>query len=109
MTQLRRHSLLESCLNTATGFLVSFSAWPLVCRFILHEPFRPGRGLGVIAFFTVLSVTRNYLWRRIFNRRAPRQLQGAWLYHRHPEPWMRGGYQPHRSSGRTPIPPPRKP
>lgn len=78
MTQLRRHSLLESCLNTASGFLVSFSLWPVVCRFILHEPFRPARGVGVIAFFTVLSVLRNYLWRRIFNRRIRPADGGAW-------------------------------
>jgi len=88
MTQLRRHSLLESCLNTATGFLVSFSLWPIVCRLILHEPFRPARGLGVIAFFTVLSVARNYLWRRVFNRRRSccrwdEITGGEWLCEKH--------------------------
>ena len=70
MSQARRHSLLESCLNTASGFLVSFLAWPIVCRFVLHVPFHAGRGLEAVAFFTVLSVGRNYLWRRTFNRRA---------------------------------------
>lgn len=69
MSQPRRHSLLESCLNTASGFLVSYLAWPIVCRFVLHVPFHTGSGLEVIAVFTVLSIARNYAWRRAFNRR----------------------------------------
>lgn len=68
MSQRRRHSLLESCLNTSSGFLVSYLAWPLVCRWVLHVPFRPGAGLSVICVFTALSIVRNYLWRRVFNR-----------------------------------------
>lgn len=71
MTQLRRHSLLESCLNTASGFLVSYLAWPVVCRWVLHMPFHAGPGFEVIGVFTVLSIARNYLWRRVFNRRRP--------------------------------------
>ena len=103
MTQLRRHSFLEACLNTATGFCVSYLAWPIVCRFVLHVPFHAGRGLEVIGVFTVLSVSRNYLWRRIFNRRPaaqPERLSGA--------RWG-GGYQPVSSGGRKPLPPPRRP
>lgn len=66
--QRRRHSFAESLLNTASGFVVSNLIWPLVCRFLLHIPYHFGAGVGVVALFTVVSIARNYFWRRLFNR-----------------------------------------
>ncbi len=69
MSQAPRHSLLESIANTATGFVVSNIAWPAVEHFILRRAWHPMQGLAVILVFTVLSVARNYLLRRFFNRK----------------------------------------
>lgn len=64
--QKRRHSLLESCLNTASGFILSY-----ICGLIIFPLFGFAVGLGqnaaIVAVFTVISVARNYAWRRTFN------------------------------------------
>lgn len=64
--QLRRHSLLEACLNTASGFILSVVAgyfiFPLVGWHVSHS-----QNLAVVSMFTVISIIRSYIWRRIFN------------------------------------------
>lgn len=66
MMQLRRHSLLEASLNTASGFILSICAgyfiFPLVGWQVSHE-----QNFIVVGFFTIISVIRSYVWRRIFN------------------------------------------
>lgn len=66
--QLRRHSLLEACLNTASGFVLSIAAgyliFPLAGWTVSH-----GQNLAVVSMFTIISVIRSYVWRRIFNAR----------------------------------------
>ena len=65
--QTRLSSLTEACLSTATGFLVSL----LTQHFLVA----PGWGLRlsfwdnfwIVALFTVISVARQYAWRRYFN------------------------------------------
>lgn len=70
MNQSRRESLIEACLNTASGFLLSLVVWHFVASaYDIPMPFV--RNLEITAIFTVVSVGRSYLWRRLFNR--------AWL------------------------------
>lgn len=64
--QSRKHSFLEALLNTASGFLTSLlTQWVVFPWFqfypSLHE------NLTITAIFTVVSIVRSYVWRRIFN------------------------------------------
>ena len=66
MSQLRRHSLLESCCSTATGFALS-----LLAGFYIYPlfgfPVTVGENFGITLCFTVISIGRQYVWRRVFN------------------------------------------
>lgn len=64
--QSKKHSLLEAVLNTTSGFLISLLTQWLVFPWFhfypsLHE------NLTITAIFTVVSIARSYVWRRIFN------------------------------------------
>lgn len=66
MAQSRRHSLLESILNTATGFAVT-----MVAQDILYPLYgfksSMSTNFALASWFTILSILRSYLWRRTFN------------------------------------------
>jgi hypothetical protein len=70
MNQSKRESLIEACLNTASGFLVSLFVWHWVAKWY-GIPMPITLNLEITGIFTVVSVARSYLWRRLFNR--------AWL------------------------------
>lgn len=65
--QPRRHSVAETITNTAVGFGVSLSlqylVFPLYGFHASHA-----QHLGIITAFTVASLVRGYVIRRIFNR-----------------------------------------
>lgn len=67
--QSRKHSLLESTLNTLSGFVITliaqFYVYPL---FAIHTTGTQNFQLALI--FTALSIARSYIWRRLFNRIA---------------------------------------
>lgn len=65
--QLRRHSIAEVCLNTASGFVVSYLAG-LVIFPAAGMPVTPGQNFLVVTMYTGISLVRSYLWRRLFNR-----------------------------------------
>jgi hypothetical protein len=69
LMQTRKHSAIESVFNTMTGYLVSLAAslW-LYPRMGWDLTFVEANIVTV--FFTVLSIGRNYVVRRVFNRRA---------------------------------------
>ena len=66
MKQSRSASLLEVCLNTASGFVVSLIVWRWVCQWY-DIPMPMERNLEITGIFTVVSVARSYLWRRLMN------------------------------------------
>ncbi|WP_445363153.1 hypothetical protein ACJJIQ_04970 [Microbulbifer sp. ANSA003] len=68
MEQSKLGSLIETCINTVIGFLVTFIAWPLAALLTGIE-YNYGQQFGVVAFFTVISVARGYVVRRWFNAR----------------------------------------
>ena len=70
MKQSRLESLVEASLNTASGFVVSLLAWRWIVAPFFGLPLDMASNLGVTTFFTVLSVVRSYVWRRLFNVRA---------------------------------------
>lgn len=73
MKQKRRHALAESLANTAAGFIVSNFAWPPICIYLLHIPWRASQGFAVVLAFTVLSIARNYFVRRLFDHHHHRE------------------------------------
>lgn len=66
MTQSRLASFLESNFNTLSAFTISY-----LLGFLIYPAFglaiSPAQNLGVVSCFTVLSIGRNYLVRRLFN------------------------------------------
>ena len=68
MSQPRRHSLLEQLLNVDSGFVISLAFWTLVVVPVWHLPVQMLENLQITGAFTVLSVARGYVWRRVFNR-----------------------------------------
>lgn len=65
--QSRRDSLIESCLNVGSGFLVALVVWKLVVVPVWEFEVTMADNLAVTGLFTVVSVIRGYVWRRIFN------------------------------------------
>jgi len=66
--QSKRSSFMEACLNTATGFVISYLAGWLVFPLFGFD-WTPGKGLALTLIFTGISIVRSYIWRRIFNRK----------------------------------------
>lgn len=77
--QSKRHSLLESCLNVASGMLIAFLISQLAHTFqqeikqYIWAGFEwnisAGSNLVMTTILTIVSVLRGYAWRRHFNRR----------------------------------------
>lgn len=57
-------------LNIGSGFFVSLVLWSLVVVPVWNLPVRMGDNLAITLLFTVVSVIRSYVWRRIFNNRT---------------------------------------
>jgi len=68
MTQSRKASALESVVNVGSGFVVAYLTWLYLIPWLWGIPTRMDRGLGVTLTFTVISIIRCYVWRRIFNK-----------------------------------------
>lgn len=66
MSQSRKSSLLEACLSTATGFAISLVVWHFVAAGY-GIPMPLSTNLEITGIFTVVSIARSYLWRRVFN------------------------------------------
>lgn len=67
-SQSRRHSFVEACLNTASGYVVSFLVWQFIAGPLVLG-YRPdmSENFWITNIFTVVSVARSYIWRRTFN------------------------------------------
>ena len=68
MNQTRLGSLIEAAINTLIGFVVSFAAWPIAAS-LTGITYSGEQHVGVVAFFTAVSVARGYIVRRWFNGR----------------------------------------
>lgn len=64
--QSKKGSVIEACVNTFIGFLISLAANPVACWLFNVKMNANQMGLYVL-FFTVLSVIRSYVIRRFFN------------------------------------------
>lgn len=65
--QKKSHSFIEAIFNTVLGFGVSMAANLIVLPWFGYEvSVSAAFGIGVI--FTVISIVRSYVLRRLFNR-----------------------------------------
>ena len=69
--QSRLMSLIESLTNVAIGMVVSLFGQIVVSHWY-NLPLNVAQNMQIVLFFTVLSVIRSYMLRRLFNgmRRA---------------------------------------
>lgn len=71
MRQTRLGSMTEALLNVTSGFVLAIIVWQLLAQ-AYGIPMPLARNLEITSIFTVVSVTRSYVWRRIFNQRLNR-------------------------------------
>lgn len=64
--QSRKHSLLESVLNVAIGYVISLCVQIIVYP-LFGASFTFAQNLELGAIFTITSIIRNYWIRRAFN------------------------------------------
>lgn len=67
MTQTRRQSMVETISSVVIGFTVSVLAGMEVYPAFGHS-FTLSQNIGITIIFTLLSIARGYVMRRIFNR-----------------------------------------
>jgi hypothetical protein len=64
--QSKKHSVLESVVSTAIGFVINVTAQHLIFPlFGIYVGW--GDNLTIAVFFTVISIARGYFVRRLFN------------------------------------------
>lgn len=68
MSQSRRHSLIESLTQQAAGLIISLLLWEFVINPIWNLQTSVMDNLSITMLFTVASIIRGYLFRRLFNR-----------------------------------------
>jgi len=66
MAQSRKHSFLEALLNTASGFIISYFVAELTFAYFNFQTTHKDTFI-ITCIFTVVSIVRSYIWRRIFN------------------------------------------
>ena len=67
MSQLKRHSALESVVNVVVGYLVAVGSQIIIFPFFsISIPLSDNFTIG--GWFTVISLCRSYVLRRIFTR-----------------------------------------
>lgn len=77
-TQSRIDSFMEAVTNTAIGFVVSMITWHYVA-IAFGIPMPLSTNLMITAIFTVVSIVRQYVLRRLFDGRSPWQaIKGAY-------------------------------
>ena len=65
--QTRTESAIESSINIASGFLISYCVWMLIGYFHLFGiATTPSQGFVIVCIFTITSWLRSYFWRRFF-------------------------------------------
>jgi hypothetical protein len=64
--QKKHHSLIEAITNTLVGFLVSLCI-QLIIYPVMNIPVRIEQNVIITLVFTIASILRGYILRRIFN------------------------------------------
>lgn len=69
MSQSKIDSFLEAGFNTGLGFLISLASIPVI-NWITGVQMRGGQSIAFVGLFTMVSMTRQYVLRRLFNGRS---------------------------------------
>ena len=67
LKQTKKQSVLETITNTAVGFAISLAATFFIFP-VLNIESTGSKNVAVTIFFTVISLLRGYVIRRIFNK-----------------------------------------
>lgn len=74
--QSKRGSLIEQLLNIGSGFVLAFCIWEFgILALIDNGVLETTDTLQITLIFTIVSIVRGYIWRRIFNRYLIKQLE----------------------------------
>lgn len=72
--QSKLQSAIESTLNTLSGFVVAWTATMFIIPLYQDKYFTAIDGFEITIIFAVISLVRNYFWRRFFvNRKYKRR------------------------------------
>lgn len=64
--QTRKQSLFEALFNIGSGFVVAYFIWIAIVPFIWpHLKSNYSDAFGLTCLFTIASIIRSYIWRRI--------------------------------------------
>jgi len=80
--QTRMESFIEAGANIASGFVLSLGVWMFVVMPLWGIELKLHDNLAITSIFTVTSLLRSYVWRRIGNwwaLSAQRARTAAWL------------------------------
>lgn len=66
--QTKKHSLIESITNVFSGLLISWLAWHLIISPIFDIYPNNTDIILISVIFTILSIIRSYIIRRLFNK-----------------------------------------
>jgi|TARA_R110000822_G_scaffold12473_7_gene45134 hypothetical protein len=67
MSQTKKQSIIEVIANTVVGFIISVGVSVLLFP-LMGIPVTFGENLGITLIFTVISLVRSFVMRRIFNK-----------------------------------------
>ena len=67
--QTRKASLFEVCCHVGSGFIISILTWELLVEPLIEVKETFLCNFLITCIYTVVSITRCYLWRRLFNER----------------------------------------
>lgn len=67
--QTKKQSLLESVINTTIGLIISMLS-QLFIYGVMRIPVTISQSVLLTLFFTVVSIIRSYIIRRIFNKKT---------------------------------------
>lgn len=73
MSQSVKHSVFEAIMNVASGFLISMVVWNWIAAPLMKNVFSGDiasfkNNFIITCIFTVSSLIRSFVWRRIFNK-----------------------------------------
>lgn len=68
MEQTKTNSLLEILLNQGSGFIIAYLVWKYILSILIQNGYLSVESsLVITVVFTVISIARGYIFRRIFN------------------------------------------
>ena len=74
MTQSKLESLLENVLNVISGLILSIFVVQPVVFWYYDIHLEASENIMIAVIFTVVSIIRGYVWRRIFNKKLLKRM-----------------------------------